>query len=327
MVRSALKELNWLVENNSSGLIVPEIGRCINVKIKEISGDTAIVKSTDGSDLKGYARITNSADLKETIETMIKNKTQLNAKVLLRKKNYAVAVAELENAAFVVCIPTRMHPNINPQYEEKIREIGDVCAVTPKLVFERVIIGETKKAKKEEVFSKKLMKSKPQEMMTDIKLKPFGIYRAKVIGMWHRGADESPCAVELQFPGKKIGRLHACEFDEHFLEESSQPARNFLQKYEGKTVTVKVVCFTRIKETRTTKVLRVAECTMKSTKLKETKKKQSLMNYPQTYMQGSLIPVFVCKGPHIGVVRVEASPLWNGVIRKQNLRDENLACF
>ncbi|VDK47550.1 unnamed protein product [Gongylonema pulchrum] len=66
---------------------------------------------------------------------------------------------------------------------------------------------------------------------------------------------------------------------------------------------------------------------MKSSKLKETKKKQSLMNYPQTYMQGSLIPVFVCKGPHIGVVRVEASPLWNGVIRKQNLRDENLACF
>ncbi|VDN42302.1 unnamed protein product [Gongylonema pulchrum] len=160
MVRSALKELNWLVENNSSGLIVPEIGRCINVKIKEISGDTAIVKSTDGSDLKGYAQVTNSADLKkgscvkalvldvrlpnyemdvlllkddmisineenqETIETMIKNKTQLNAKVLLRKRNYAVAVAEVENAVFVVCIPTRMHPNTNPQYEEKTTSVN-----------------------------------------------------------------------------------------------------------------------------------------------------------------------------------------------------------
>lgn len=72
---------------------------------------------------------------------------------------------------------------------------------------------------------------------------------------------------------------------------------------------------------------RFAECTMKTWKLNETKRKQSLLGYPQSYTHGSLVPVFVCKGPHIGVVRVEVSPHWNGVIRKQNLYDENLVCL
>lgn len=58
----------------------------------------------------------------------------------------------------------------------------------------------------------------------------------------------------------------------------------------------------------------------------ETKKKQSLLGYPQNYAPGSMIPVFVTKGPHVGVVKVEISPLWNGVIHKQNLGDEYLVC-
>ena len=62
-------------------------------------------------------------------------------------------------------------------------------------------------------------------------------------------------------------------------------------------------------------------------KLNETRKKLSLVGYKQTYTQGSYIPVFAKEGPHTSGIRVEASPVWNGIIEKQNLGDENLVSY
>lgn len=42
--------------------------------------------------------------------------------------------------------------------------------------------------------------------------------------------------------------MHASEFDENLLEGTSQPVRSFLEKYKGKTVNVKIICFSKVKE-------------------------------------------------------------------------------
>lgn len=49
---------------------------------------------------------------------MLKSKNELDVKICLQKKDYAVAVAEAENGTFVVCIPTRIHPNVNVAHEK-----------------------------------------------------------------------------------------------------------------------------------------------------------------------------------------------------------------
>lgn len=74
-------------------------------------------------------------------------------------------------------------------------------------------------------------------------------------------------------------------------------------------------------------VLRIAECTVLASKLRECKKKQSVLGYPHSYVHGSTIAVFVKYRQKDGVLRVEASPIWDGVIRKQNLGEENLVLF
>lgn len=71
-------------------------------------------------------------------------------------------------------------------------------------------------------------------------------------------------------------------------------------------------------------VLRVADCTVLPDKLRSAQKKLKSVGYIQKYTQGSFVPVFVTEGPHRSGVRVEVSPLWNGIIEKQNLAGDIL---
>lgn len=63
---------------------------------------------------------------------------------------------------------------------------------------------------------------------------------------------------------------------------------------------------------------------MRSWKMVEGKKKQSLLGYQQNYMQGEMVTVFVRRPVVGGTLQVEASPVSGGFIQKQNLGDSNL---
>ncbi|KAM3724009.1 Protein RRP5 [Dirofilaria immitis] len=373
IARYALDELNWFIANNPNSSQLPKIGECIDVKIVEVSKRGVVVQYTDDSNLEAVAHIINSTNVpkkgscakalildiklsscelilfllddgiqhldKNKLQLLLCNKNEFDAKMWLQKKEYAIATVEIEASAFVMCIPMRIHPNVNNIFE-KLDGNNIYCTVVPKLVTGNVMIGTAIETLKKYEFIHNKFKE-PLKPAVKRKLKQFEIYPAKVLTMWSRCGDLCN-AVELELPDGSIGRLHASEFDESFLNQTSQPIQSFLEEKKGKTVNVKIMCFSKLKQ-KTEKldlfkpkekgiqkgekviiVTRLAECTMKTWKLNETKRKQSLLGYPQNYVHGSLIPVFVRKGPHVGVVRVEVSPLWNGVIRKQNLYDENL---
>ncbi|VDK79654.1 unnamed protein product [Litomosoides sigmodontis] len=369
MVYFALEELNWFIANNPNTSQAPKIGECIGIKIVEVSEQSVIVQCGDNSNFKGHT--INSINIlqkgsctralvldfklpacelvlfllsddvhhlnERKLQSLVSSNKEFSAKVWLCKREYAVATAETEEMAFVVCIPMRIHPNVNI-LSSKLDENDSQWTIIPKLVAGDVLIGTaTETLKKYELIHRKF--KTPVKAAVKKKLKQFTIYRAKVKGMWSKG--DLFNAVELELPDGSIGRLHASEFEESFLSETSQPVQSFLKKTKNKTVDVKIMCFTRLKQkvkkldlskskekdaqkSERMVAIRLAECTMKTWKLNETKRKQSVLGYPQSYAHGSLIPVFVCKEPHVGVVKVEVSPLWNGVIRKQNLYDENL---
>ncbi|VDO31219.1 unnamed protein product [Onchocerca flexuosa] len=278
-------------------------------------------------------------NLQNKLQSLLCNRNKFDAKIWLHKREYAIATVETEGSAFVVCIPMRIHPNMN-NISAKLDGSNNQCTVVPKLVAGNVMIGTVMEALKKYGFIHKKVKT-PLKPTMKKKMKQFEIYPAKVVAMWSR-SDDLCSAVELELPDGSIGRLHASEFDESFLDQSPHPVQSFLEKKKGKTVNVKIMCFSKLKQKmekldlskpkgkgiqkneKMIVVTRLAECTTKTWKLNETKRKQSLLGYPQSYIHGSLIPVFVRKGPHVGVVKVEVSPLWNGVIRKQNLYDENL---
>nr|CRZ23505.1 Bm2236 [Brugia malayi] len=372
MIHYTVEELNWFIANNASNSQVPKIGECIHVKVIEVSERNVVVQHGDNTNLKGctinstnilqkgsYAKAL-VLDIKlptcelvlfllddgvqhldeKKLQSLLCSKNELDAKVWLYKKEYAVATVETEKSAFVVYIPTRIHPNINVNtISANLDESNNQYTITPKLVAGNIMIGIAMEMLRKYGLIRKKVKV-PVKPAVKKKLKQFKIYAAKVMGMWTK--DDLYSAVELEFPDGSIGRLHASEFDQSFLNQTSQPVQSFLRKKKGKTVNVKIMCFTKLKQKmekldlskpkgkgvqkseKMVVVTRLAECTMKTWKLNETKRKQSLLGYPQSYVHGSLIPVFVCKGPHVGVVKVEVSPLWNGVIRKQNLYDENL---
>uniref|UniRef100_A0A0R3RVQ9 S1 motif domain-containing protein n=1 Tax=Elaeophora elaphi TaxID=1147741 RepID=A0A0R3RVQ9_9BILA len=370
MVRWFLEELNWFIINNPNRSQVPKIGECIHVKVIEVSKCSIIVCYADNSRLKG--QVVNRTDIlqkgsyakalvldvklpacelvlfllnddvqhlnEKKLQSLLCNKKEFNAMIWLRKREYAVATVETEKSAFVVCIPLRIHPNMNIVLA-KLDENDNQWTIIPKLVTGNVMIGTAMETLKKYGLIHRRFKI-PVKPAVKKKLKQFVVYTAKVMGMWSRG--DLYNAVELELPDGSIGRLHASEFDEDFLNQTSLPVQSFLKKRKGKTVNVKIMSFTKLKQKvekldlskpkgkgiqkgkKMVVVIRLAECTMKTWKLSETKRKQSLIGYPQSYAHGSLIPVFVCKGPHVGVVKVEVSPLWNGIIRKQNLYDENL---
>uniref|UniRef100_A0A915PIT9 S1 motif domain-containing protein n=1 Tax=Setaria digitata TaxID=48799 RepID=A0A915PIT9_9BILA len=372
MAHHALEELNWFIANNPNNSKVPKIGECIDVKVKEVSERSIFVHCVDNSHLKGIAYTRSSSSLKKgrcvkalvldiklpscelvvflldddvhhldekKLRLLLISKNKYDATIWLHKGEYAVATVETEKSAFVVCIPMRMHPNLN-LIPAKLDENSNHCTLIPKLITGNVLIGNAVEILRRygSINRKFLTSAKPKIKR---KLKQFEIYPGKVVGIWSRSNDLYS-AVELQLPDGSIGRLHASEFDEEFLNQTSYPVQSFLKENEGKMVDVKIMCFTKLREKmekvdfskpkmkgtqkgeKMIVVTRLAECTMKAWKLKEMKKKQSLLGYPQSYLHGSSIPVFVRKGPHVGVVRVEVSPLWNGVIRKQNLPNENL---
>ncbi|VBB32354.1 unnamed protein product, partial [Acanthocheilonema viteae] len=370
MVYYVLEELNWFIANNPNISQIPKIGECIDIKIIEVSECSVIVQCADNSNFKGHA--INSTNILEgrscakalvldvklpscelvlfflndgvqhlnekKLQSLVCSKKKFDAKVWLHKREYAVAIAEVEKLAFVVCIPVRIHPNVNI-ISAKSDGNDNHYTITPKLVAGNIVIGTAMETLKKYELTHRKFKT-PVKAAVKKKLKQFSIYTAKVKGMWSR--DDLYNAVELELPDGSIGRLHASEFDESFLNQTSHPVQSFLKKRKNKTVNVKIICFTKLKQKmekmdlskpkgkgvqkgeKMVVVTRLSECTMKTWKLNETKRKQSLLGYPQSYTHGSLIPVFVCKGPHVGVVRVEVSPLWNGIIRKQNLYDENL---
>ncbi|CAG9531341.1 unnamed protein product [Cercopithifilaria johnstoni] len=370
MVHYALEELNWYIANNPNISQVPKIGECIDVKLIEVSERSVVIQLADNSNFKGDAvngtnilqkRSCAKAlvlDIKlpacelvlfllndgiqhlneKKLQLLVGSKKEIDVKVWLHKKEYAVATVESEKSAFVVCIPMRIHPNVNI-ISVKLDENDNQCTITPKLVTGNVMIGTAMETLKKYKLTHKKFKT-PMKTAVKKKLKQFMIYTAKVKGMWSRG--DLYNAVELELPDGSVGRLHASEFDESFLNRTSQPVQSFLRERKNKTVNVKIMCFAKLKQKiakldtpkpkgmdaqkveKIVVITRLAECTMKTWKLNETKRKQSLLGYPQSYAHGSLIPVFVCERPHVGVVRVEVSPLWNGVIRKQNLYDENL---
>ncbi|KAL4002483.1 S1 RNA binding domain family protein [Acanthocheilonema viteae] len=370
MVYYVLEELNWFIANNPNISQIPKIGECIDIKIIEVSECSVIVQCADNSNFKGHA--INSTNILEgrscakalvldvklpscelvlfflndgvqhlnekKLQSLVCSKKKFDAKVWLHKREYAVAIAEVEKLAFVVCIPVRIHPNVNI-ISAKSDGNDNHYTITPKLVAGNIVIGTAMETLKKYELTHRKFKT-PVKAAVKKKLKQFAIYTAKVKGMWSR--DDLYNAVELELPDGSIGRLHASEFDESFLNQTSHPVQSFLKKRKNKTVNVKIICFTKLKQKmekmdlskpkgkgvqkgeKMVVVTRLSECTMKTWKLNETKRKQSLLGYPQSYTHGSLIPVFVCKGAHVGVVRVEVSPLWNGIIRKQNLYDENL---
>ncbi|EJD75660.1 S1 RNA binding domain-containing protein [Loa loa] len=370
IVHYSLEELNWFIANNPNYSQVPEIGECIDIKVVEISECSVVVQYASNPDLKGCA-INNTNILQKgscakalvldvklptcelvlflldggvqhlnekKLQSLLCSKKEFDAKIWLHKREYAVATVETEKSAFVVSIPMRLHPNVNITSVD-LDENSNQCIITPKLISGNVMIGTAMEILKKYGLIHRKFKT-PIKSAVKKKLKQFKIYTAKVMGMWSKG--DLYNAIELELPDGSIGRLHASEFDESFLDQTSQPIQSFLKKRKGKTVNVKIMCFTKLKQKmekldlskprgkgtqkgeKMVVVTRLAECTMKTWKLSETKRKQSLLGYPQSYVHGSFIPVFVCNGPHVGVVRVEVSPLWNGVIRKQNLYDENL---
>ncbi|VDN03170.1 unnamed protein product [Thelazia callipaeda] len=378
LMRCALEELNWFAANNPSKFDVPRIGSCIDVNITDFSENSINIQVV-GSGIKGAA-VNNSTDMlkvlsnefqkgsrsqalvldikfpsfevdvlllkngfqnmdEEKLKSILRCQKILDATVWLRKKEYIVATVKFENFIFVTCIPRRLHPNLDV-IPEKPDENRNFCTIVPKLVFGDVMIGTAVNMSEINQLNKKQIKVQKKTTVKK-KLKQFWIYKAKVVGIWSKEG-KSHSSVELELPGGTLGRLHASEFDDSFLNQSSQPVQSFLKKMKGKVINIKIMFFSKVrekmkkkshletkeddsaKEKKITIATRIAECTMKMWKLNETKKKQSLLGYPKTYTYGSLIPVFVCEGPHLGVVKVEASPLWNGVIRKQNLTDENL---
>ncbi|VDM36741.1 unnamed protein product [Toxocara canis] len=248
----------------------------------------------------------------------------------------------------VIYLPSRFHPNVvtpcSPigRFERGAvfkATVMQVCGSTliglaeGDLAYARALLTAKRRAKQ-----KKSAIESPRK-----KVKPFMIYPAKVIGVWNRGK-ESACAVELELPGSTLGRLHGSELDDALLEKERYPVAAFLHDKAGKTVNVKVISIGAVMEATSEKIdlskptkrkpvdeeknfvscVRVAECTMRSWKMVEGKKKQSLLGYQQNYMQGEMVTVFVRRPVVGGTLQVEASPVSGGFIQKQNLGDSNL---
>ncbi|OZC11410.1 hypothetical protein X798_01266 [Onchocerca flexuosa] len=147
MARYALEELNWFIANNPNNSQMPKIGECIDVKILEISERDVVVQYIVDSNLKGIAYTINSTsvlkkgscakalvlDIKlptcelilfllndgiqhldeNKLQSLLCNRNKFDAKIWLHKREYAIATVETEGSAFVVCIPMRIHPNMN----------------------------------------------------------------------------------------------------------------------------------------------------------------------------------------------------------------------
>ncbi|VDN57227.1 unnamed protein product [Dracunculus medinensis] len=255
------------------------------------------------------------------------------SKVVLTTRDFVATVTDSGN---VVYLPNRFHPNIVPQ-KSRFSLFESISVIIKSRVDNCYVgLGEydvhEQTNKQQCAMNQKIKK----------KMKPFLIYPAKVLSLWKRGCNLSPNSIELELPDGNIGRLHASEIDESLLDEGCRPADEFLRLHKGKIINIKVIGISKIKEVqrkgkgklyssispagqgKVVKVLRIAECTVLASKLRECKKKQSVLGYPHSYVHGSTIAVFVKYRQKDGVLRVEASPIWDGVIRKQNLGEENL---
>uniref|UniRef100_A0A914VVE1 S1 motif domain-containing protein n=1 Tax=Plectus sambesii TaxID=2011161 RepID=A0A914VVE1_9BILA len=162
------------------------------------------------------------------------------------------------------------------------------------------------------------------------KLKQFNLYTATVVGPW-TGKDSALC-VELFFPGGQRGRIHASELADSYTE-GANPLSDFLAKNTNKKVHVKVIGFfkkkpekkqdknkPKVKKDEKNDQPRFAECTLKASKLGETKKKKSLLGYDDIFRHGQTVPVFVNSSNDQGV-HVEANPQWKGKVSRIRLQD------
>ncbi|KAI6186326.1 Protein RRP5-like protein [Aphelenchoides besseyi] len=132
--------------------------------------------------------------------------------------------------------------------------------------------------------------------------KPFQVCRAQVIGQWVYGKTSKHTTVELRVQGGSIGRLHVSEIDLTEFNEGSSPMTDFLHKYRGKFIQIKVISVgsrTSITETGQKLILkrcgttRFVECTMVPSKIAEPHKKLRLINYKSLFERGDRVNVFV----------------------------------
>lgn len=132
-----------------------------------------------------------------------------------------------------------------------------------------------------------------------------------------------------------LGRLHASELTDSFNTEGDNPLSKFLAEKTNKKVNVKVIGFfkkkvekKKKKEKNVVKLKnevkkeqpRFAECTLKASKLGETKKKKTLVGYEESFRHGQTVAVFVNDSNDHGV-HVEVNPLWKGKVSRIRLHE------
>ncbi|MFH4978721.1 hypothetical protein AB6A40_005430 [Gnathostoma spinigerum] len=265
---------------------------------------------------------------------------EYDAHIVLVKRDYVVAVTCSTDSSLpsIAILPSRYHPNDYLRTTNDVRfKCGEFVKVRVVATAEQVLICRaTSDIASHLEGNLKRKKTKLQSLSSVKRLKPFVVYTAKVIGEW-RHCGENACSVELDAGDGSLGRLHASELSSEYLVEGQQPVKEFLRKNTGKQVNIKVIGIGKIKEKvmmkggrlgnkqhEVTLVRRVAECTLRPEKISNVRRKQSILGYKQSYDISSVVPVFVRSTGHAGVVRVEASPIFHGVIRKQNLDDRKL---
>ncbi|KJH53151.1 hypothetical protein DICVIV_00649 [Dictyocaulus viviparus] len=186
---------------------------------------------------------------------------------------------------------------------------------------------DKKLTKKLEGDRSSLKRRKPNLGLRTKSVKNLCTYTGVVIGPWTYGdyREYARLAVEIRLPGGHKGRLHVSELPSHLLSKSTCPLETFLKGNQRKSVVVKIIKFIRIKHNHTK--VRIAELTMNETKISETRKKSTAVDFQTKFIPGEIIRAFV--SPYQNKkkkIRVEINPLWCGQVYTEASSDDLKVC-